>query len=74
MDKNEIKKALYKQGGTAVLDHVRKDGMFYTAFFHGEDGLPKPGPKVNFLIPLEEIGEVIWERQIDAKLLIRWLQ
>ena len=66
MEKNEIKKALYKENPMAVLHNVRKDGLFYTTGFGAT--------LVSFLIPLGEIGEVIWEARMPAKLLIRWIQ
>jgi len=74
MDKNEVKKRLYKENPGAILLEVRADGMLYQALFKGDDGLPDINQKVKFLVPLGEIGEVVWNRIMDAKLLIRWLQ
>jgi hypothetical protein len=66
MEKNEIKKGLYKENPTAYLIHVRGDGILYqTGITSGT---------VHFLIPLGEVGEVIWETEMEAKLLIRWLE
>lgn len=60
--KNEIKKMLYREDPDAYLFEVRADGIVYTA------------KDLTFLIPLREVGEVIWKREMKAKLLIRWLQ
>ena len=65
MEKNEIKKMLYKENPVAVLHEVRKDGIIYTTGF-GDN-------TITFQIPLSEIGEVIWGRTIEAKLLIRYI-
>ena len=65
MEINEIKKLLYKEKPTAVLQNVRKDGILYTTGF-GDN-------TISFLVPLAELGETIWERQMEAKLLIRYL-
>lgn len=66
MEKNEIKKRLYKENPVAYLMNIRKDGVLYGTSF-GEQ-------PILFLIPLGEVGEVIWETEMEAKLLIRWLQ
>lgn len=65
MDKNEIKKRLYKEKPLATLQEVRKDGIMYTTFF-GED-------TVTFLVPLNEVGEVVWGKTIESQLLIRYI-
>jgi hypothetical protein len=66
MDINEIKKFLYKENPTANLWQVRKDGIVYTSAYNEMTLL--------FLVPLEEIGEVVWDEKMPAKLLIRYLQ
>lgn len=63
---NDIKKFLYKENPKAFLYQVRKDGILYTSTYNNQTLL--------FLVPLEEVGEVIWEKEIPAKLLIRYLQ
>jgi hypothetical protein len=66
MDKNEIKKYLYKDNPKAYLWQVRKDGIYYIA---------KQGKEsITFLVPLSEIGEATWYNTMEAKLLIRYLQ
>ena len=74
MEKNEIKKILYKFPQKANLVNIRKDGILYTTFISDISSEGDFSRTVTFLIPLGEIGEVIWEKQMDAKLLIRWLQ
>lgn len=71
----DIKKALYRENPKAELQDVRKDGIVYKATVYVSKGVVN-GRAVDalFTIPLQEVGEVIWERQMDAKLLIRWLQ
>lgn len=65
MELNELKKKLYKEQPIAKLYEVRRDGIVYTTYF-GED-------TVTFLVPLDEVGDVIWERDMPAKLLIRYI-
>jgi hypothetical protein len=64
-NKNEIKKRLYKEKPIAVFHEIRKDGIMYTTFFGADT--------VTFLVPLTEVGEVVWGREIDAQLLIRYI-
>jgi hypothetical protein len=65
MDKNTIKKTLYKEQPKAYLYSVRKDGLLYTTGF-GNDTM-------TFIVPLNEVGEVVWQREMEAKHLIRYL-
>lgn len=83
MELNEIKKALYKQNVDAHFISARKDGLLYQAT------IITPIPQLNiweeredrdielriisFQVPLNEIGETIFERTISAKLLIRYI-
>lgn len=62
---NEIKKKLYKEKPNAHFYSARKDGLLYTTGF-GID-------TISFLIPLTEIGETIWERDMPSHLLIRYI-
>lgn len=61
----EIKKYLYKENPIALLHNVRKDGITYST------GLSDHA--ILFLVPLNEIGEVIWKTRMEAKLLIRYI-
>lgn len=66
MEKNEIKKLLYKVNPKAELMNVTKERIFY---------LTKIEDKViRFLIPLGDIEDAKFEFLMDAKLLIRWLE
>jgi hypothetical protein len=80
---NEIKKALYKQNIDAYFVSARKDGLFYQAH------IITPIPQldiweerkdrevevkiISFLVPLNEIGETVFDKTIPAKLLIRYI-
>lgn len=66
MELNDIKKALYRGEYDARIINVRKDGILYETY-------DKEGNTFSFLVPLNELGEVIWERLMPAKLLIRYL-
>lgn len=74
MELNEIKKALLKQKPNAILTNVRKDGILYEVYADvvQESGLIEP-LKISFLVPLNEIGETIFEKFIPAQLLIRYI-
>jgi len=65
MDKNELKKVIYKTQPIAILLNVRKDGLSYAASVDNKI--------VKFFIPYDEIGEVVWFAEMPAKLLIRYL-
>ena len=66
MDKNEIKKALYKEKPTARLLHRIDDKACYKAYL-------KNGYSIAFEVPQKEMGETIFEPEMEAQLLIRWL-
>jgi hypothetical protein len=81
MELNEIKKLLYKQNPKAQFVNARKDGLLYEAFIFEEHNdiwadyeEKREVEIVSFLIPLNEIGEVIWKSEMEAKFLIRYLQ
>lgn len=65
MEKNEIKKLLYKEKPTAFLNYIRKG----VAYYHTELG----GKNIWFEIPVEDMGDADFGTTMDAKLLIRWL-
>lgn len=69
MELNEIKKALYKQNPNATLQSVRADGITYSSPISIGEGITF----VYFRVPLNELGETIWQPNIDGKLLIRYL-
>ncbi len=70
MDKNEVKKFLYKENPKAVLKHNEGSHLYYETKI-------KDGVWAYHKIPLDETvndeGESIFEDTMDAKYLIRWL-
>lgn len=66
MEKNEIKKALYKQNPKAVLDYIRKGNAYYFTVL--EDGT-----KINFEVPVNDMGDADFLAHMDSKLLNRWI-
>ena len=70
MEKNEIKKLLYKQNTEARLYRVNKSGIMYKALLDIDEGFER----LTFIIPLEDMGDATFEEIEKAKLLIRWLQ
>lgn len=69
MEKNEIKKALYKENKKARLVGISKDGLSY---YTEVSSSPYP-ESVGFQIPLKEIGDAKFYSEMEAKHLIRWL-
>ncbi len=63
---NKIKKALYKEKPTAVKIAQPKNERF---LYEAETSLGK----VRFDVPINEMGETFFEREMPAQLLIRWL-
>lgn len=66
MEVNEVKKTLYKTGQSASLMNVRRDGIVYQTVMEG-------GEIITFVVPLEEVGDVVWMNEMPAKLLIRYI-
>ena len=67
MELNEIKKLLYKNKPTAKLFCANMYGLTYSCYADAET-------YVNFKIPLNELSETNFYSEMDAKLLIRWIQ
>jgi hypothetical protein len=69
MEKNEVKKELYKQNPKAELKFIRKGDAYYltTVEFESEP------VQINFKVPVDDMGDADFEPFIDAKLLIRWI-
>lgn len=67
MEKNEIKKALYKENPNAVLKHIRKGVVYYSAH------IPSTDYAVQFEIPVDDMGDADFLSNMDSKLLIRWI-
>lgn len=82
METNEIKKRLYKENPKAYFLEARKDGLVYTVLLNEplsyradvfEEKLTTEVILIRFIVPLNELGETIWKKEIEAKLLIRYL-
>lgn len=70
MEKNEIKKKLYKENPLAHFERVNKAGITYRAIIYNG-----PNPELlTFFIPLGDMGDAVFQDTEEAKLLIRWLQ
>tara|TARA_R110000796_G_scaffold58413_5_gene134918 strand:+ start:23963 stop:24166 length:204 start_codon:yes stop_codon:yes gene_type:complete len=67
MDKNEIKKALYKQKPTAQLEFIRKGVAYYYTQL-------KDGDFIKFQVPVNDMGDADFYTEMEAKLLNRWIQ
>ncbi len=70
MERNEIKKALYKQNPIAKLDYIRKSKAYYSAII--KDG-ELDSVFVQFEIPVEDMGDADFLVNMEAKLLQRWI-
>lgn len=70
MEKNEIKKALYKQNPRAELKYLRKGNAYYVTIIQNDNFEPI---EIRFEIPVTDMGDADFECMMDAKLLIRWI-
>jgi len=71
MEKNEIKKALYRQKPNAVLNRIYQNIMYYNAVIDVDSDNAR---NLYFEVPVDDIGDATFEVLMDAKLLIRWLK
>jgi hypothetical protein len=62
---NEVKKLLYKQNPKASLDWVTKIGIQYSTEV---DSIA-----IVFIVPFNDIGDAKFDVEMDAKLLIRYI-
>jgi hypothetical protein len=69
MEKNEIKKALYKQNPEANFQLIRK-GVAYYAGMVDIEGYEH---EIRFEIPVSDMGDSDFIPLMPAKLLIRWI-
>jgi len=69
MDKNEIKKALYKQNPIANFKFIRKGVAYYWTIIASD----KEPIEITFEIPVLDMGDADFEQIMQAKLLIRWI-
>jgi len=70
MEKNEIKKALYKQKPVAKLQMIRKGLAYYSATIEVNE---KVDTEVQFEVPVNDMGDADFFPEMDAKLLNRYL-
>ena len=61
MEKNEIKKALYKENPQAVLKHIRKGVVYYSAHLTSTEQV------VQFEVPVDDIEDAHFLSNIDGK-------
>jgi len=66
MEINEVKKALYKEKPMATLLYIRKGSAYYFTVLAS-------GQKVNFVVPVADMGDTDYQAHMDAKLLIRYI-
>jgi hypothetical protein len=67
MELNDIKKALYKENPNAVLKHIRRGVVYYSAH------IPSTDQVVQFEVPVNDMGDADFLSHMDSKLLIRWI-
>lgn len=70
MEKNEIKKALYKQNPTAKLDYIRKGKAYYNTIV---EDVNAGSVFIKFEIPVEDMGDADFGVEMESKLLQRWI-
>lgn len=71
MEKNELKKLIYKEKLLpAKLINIKKDRLLYRSDFSRDDH----DYIITFSVPLSDIQDAIFYPIMEAKLLIRWLQ
>ena len=70
MEINEIKKELYKQKPTANLMFIRVGNVYYDTTIKNADG---DDTNVMFIVPVNDMGEADFFPEMDAKLLIRYI-
>lgn len=71
--KNEIKKFLYKNNPTAILDYIKKGVLVYRARVSKETEDDIEVNEVVFSVPVDDLGDAEFLPVMDSKLLIRWL-
>lgn len=71
MEKNEIKKRLYKEKPAAHLEYIRKGMVHYVTLLDSENGIDSE--PVRFEVPVEDMGDADFFPSMNAHLLIRYL-
>ena len=72
MNKTEIKKALYKQKPIAEFNCIIGTTLYYKTKVRSDDKIPTTF-NVDFAIPVEEIGDAVFYKEMDGKLLNRYI-
>ncbi len=72
MEKNEIKKALYKQNPNAKFQYMRKGNAYYRTEIRTEQLIPMT-KSVFFEIPMDDMGDATFTLEMESKLLNRWI-
>lgn len=70
MEKNEIKKLLYKQNPKAEFLHIRKRKAYYQSIV---EDVMRGSVYVLFEIPVDDMGDADFLPLMEGKLLIRWI-
>lgn len=70
METNEIKKLLYKQSPNAALDRIRKGVAYYVANLNITESTTT---YVYFEVPIDDMGDTDFYKNMEAKHLIRWM-
>lgn len=65
MEKNEIKKVLYKENPKAKMIHIRGGNAYYTC----ETSIGT----IVFEVPVSDMGDADFYPEMDGKFLIRWV-
>lgn len=66
MEKNEIKKELYRNNPKAELKFIRKGVAYYESLLSNEQ-------EIRFEVPVSDMGDADFHSSMDSKLLIRYL-
>ena len=69
MEKNEVKKALYKQNPMAMFNYIKQGVAYYKTIVDIGDY----EHQITFEIPVNDMGEAKFEQEMEAKFLIRWI-
>jgi len=69
MNKTEIKKALYKQKPIAEFNCIIGTTLYYKTKVLFED----KNITIDFAIPVDEIGDAVFHKEMDGKLLNRYI-
>lgn len=70
MTTTEIKKALYKQKPTARFLRIKNSIARYVAKIDEGEYLER---EVFFSVPIDDMGDISFENEMDGKLMIRWM-